>query len=237
MLFVPCCAVGRAHGTTIYLAAGTVVVAHLHGTVVTPVCFPVHHCGNHVGLVADILIAWWITKQGAVIKLWRAYDTAGIKQAPGVEGVFDFLEVFHHALTEHGGMKLGTGQAVTMFSGMGALVLANHLEAFFGDGTHLLSAFFILHVENGAHVQGTDRSMGIEGSFSAMLVKDIRQAACVFGQVLQLYRAVLNKGHGFTVALHGHHDIQALLAHFPDCRLERGVGGFHHAPGKTEIAH
>ena len=46
------------------------------------------------------------------------------------------------------------------------------------------------------------RSMRIKGTSCPMFIKNIRKSSSVFCQIFKLYRTVLNKRHGFTIALH-----------------------------------
>ena len=86
-------------------------------------------------------------------------------------------------------------------------------------------------------MQGPDRSVGVPGALGVVFVKNLGQAVGVIGQVLQANRAILDEGHRFTVALHRHHDVEALLADLPNRRLETGVGGFDNRVRKPEIGH
>jgi len=71
----------------------------------------------------------------------------------------------------------------------------------------------------------------------AVLFEYLRQAVGVLGKVLERHRAVLDEGHGFAVALHGHHDVEAALrtSHRSFC-CETSVISTD-AAGKPEIGH
>ena len=124
-----------------------------------------------------------------------------------------------------------------MLAGVRAFVFAHQFERLFGDGAHLLGAQILFHVEDRPHMQGPDRSVGVPGALGVVFVKNLGQAVGVIGQVLQANRAILDEGHRFTVALHRHHDVEALLADLPNRRLETGVGGFDNRVWITEIGH
>jgi hypothetical protein len=55
--------------------------------------------------------------------------------------------------------------------------------------------------------------------------------------MLQRHGAILDEGDGLTVALHGHHDVEPGLAHFPQLGLRPRLRHLDHAAGQAEIAH
>ena len=70
-----------------------------------------------------------------------------------------------------------------------------------------------------------------------MLFENPGQPVGVVGEVLEPHRAVFEERHRFAVALHRHHDVEALRADLQHRRLKRRVDRLDHAAGKTEIAH
>ena len=124
-----------------------------------------------------------------------------------------------------------------MLAGVGALVLAHHGETLFGDGAHLLRFAFVLEVQNRAHVQGADGCVGVPGAVGAVSGEYLIEAAGVFGEILQAHGAVLDEGHGFSFALHGHQDVEPGLAHFPHGFLKARLGRLDDAFGEAEIRH
>ena len=120
---------------------------------------------------------------------------------------------------------------------MRSLVLADHLEGFLGNGAHLLGTHLLLQVDHRPHVQGPDGGMGVPGAFGVVLVKHLRQAVGVFGQVFQTHGAILDEGDRFAVPLHGHHDVEARFADLPDVALEGRVHGLDHRVGEAQVGH
>ena len=137
---------------------------------------------------------------------------------------------------EEGRDPFGAHQPVAVLAGIGALVLLHHRAGFLGDGAHLLGAV-AAHVEDRSHVQRADRGVRVPGAARAVLLEDVGQPLGVLGEVLERHRAILDEGDGLAVALHGHHDVQAGLAHFPHSALQAGVGDLDHAARVAEIGH
>ena len=123
-----------------------------------------------------------------------------------------------------------------MLAREGAFVFAHHRRGLLGDRAHLGGAL-AAHVEDRPHMQGADRGVGVPRALGAVLGEDVGQAPCVFRQMLQRHGAVLDEGHGFSVALHRHHDVEPGLAHFPQLGLRPGLGHLDDAFGQAEIAH
>ena len=92
-------------------------------------------------------------------------------------------------------------------------------------------------IEDRSHVQAADRGVGVPGAGRAVLVEDLGQAVGVVGQVVQRDGAVLDEGDRFAVALHGHHDVEAGLAHLPDRLLERPGRPPRPRRREAELAH
>ena len=86
-------------------------------------------------------------------------------------------------------------------------------------------------------MQGADRGVGVPGAARAVLGEHVGEALRVVRQMLQRHGAILDEGDGLTVALHGHHDVEAGLADFPQLGLRPGLGHLDHAAGQAEIAH
>ena len=120
---------------------------------------------------------------------------------------------------------------------MRALVFADHRERLLGDRPHLSDVELLLNVEHRPHMQAADRGVRVPGAVSAVLFEDTGQPLGVVGEVFEAHRAVFEERDRFTVALHRHHDVEALRAHFPDRGLKGRVGGFDDGGGKPEIAH
>ena len=70
-------------------------------------------------------------------------------------------------------------------------------------------------------MQRADRGVRVPGAARAVLGEHLGQALRVVGEVLQRHGAVLDEGDRLAVALHGHHDVEPGLAHFPQRRLRR----------------
>ncbi len=138
---------------------------------------------------------------------------------------------------EHRFVKLRAHQPVAVLAGMRALVFADHRKGLFGDRPHLFDLELLLDVQHRAHMQAADRGMGVPGAVGSVLLEDAGQTVGVIGEVFELHRAVFEKRDRLSVALHRHHDVEALRAHLPDRLLKGGVGRLDDAVGKTEIAH
>jgi hypothetical protein len=232
VLFVARGPVGRAHHAHICLAAGAVVVAHLDRTAKSAPLRPVEH-----GVDRRHAITRGIAKQFAIVHARRAHDLARVEQPGGVEAILDLLEGAQHARAEHALVKFRARQPVAMLTRVRAPVLLDDGQRLFHDGAHLFRPAVVLHVENRAHVQAADRGMRVPGAGGAVFFENPGQAIGVLGEVLQPYRAILDKGYRFAVALHRHHDVEPGLAHLPHRRLETGVERLDDRAGKAEVGH
>ena len=72
-------------------------------------------------------------------------------------------------------------------------------------------------------MEAADRGMGIPGRGSAVLAKDLCQAFGILGEVVKGDRAILDKGNGFALLLHRHHDVEAGHPDPPYGALEGGI--------------
>lgn len=79
--------------------------------------------------------------------------------------------------------------------------------------------------------------MGIPGTLGAVSAEQLGQGLCVFGEMFERNRAILDKGNRLAVPLHAHHDVEPGLAHVPQGLLLRSAGHFHHRAGQAEVAH
>ena len=138
---------------------------------------------------------------------------------------------------EHRLVKLRAHQPVAVLARMRALVFADHREGLFGDRPHLFDLELLLQVEHRPHMQAADRGVRVPGAVGAVLLEDAGQAVGVVGEIFEPHRAVFEKRDRLSVALHRHHDVEALRADLPDRLLEGGVGRLDDAVGKAEIAH
>ena len=69
----------------------------------------------------------------------------------------------------------------------------HQLERLFGDGAHGLGPACLLHVQNRTDMKAADRGMGIPGAFQPIAIEDGGQLVGIFGEVLQLDRAILEE--------------------------------------------
>ena len=224
--------VRRTHHAGIRLPAGAVVVAHLDRTVEAAPLRPVEP-----GLDRQRRIARLVAEQLAVVHALGADDLARVEQAAGVEGVLDLLERGGEPRAEHRLVELAAHDAVAVLAGVGAAVLAHHLEALLGDGPHAPRAVLGLQIDDRAHVQGADRRVRVPGAAGAVTGEDGVETAGVLGQVLEPHRAVLDERDRLSVPLHRHHDVEARLAHVPHRALEPGLHRLDHRAGKAEVRH
>ena len=86
-------------------------------------------------------------------------------------------------------------------------------------------------------MQRADRGVRVPGAAGAVPGEDVGQALSVVRKMFQRHGAILDEGHGLTVALHRHHDVETGLADFPEGRLRTGLGHLDHAAGQAEIGH
>jgi hypothetical protein len=261
VLLVACHAIARAHGAGIELAAMAVVVAHLDGfgeaagyvaaaagrrdrfrdrVVLHVPGRPVELRLQGDDLVRPRGARRREAEQRAIVHVRRIDDLAGVEQTDRIELLFDGAQSFGDSRAELPGDPFAAAEAVAMFAAIGALVLAHQLGGLFGDGAHLGCAALRpgpTHVEDRAHVQGTDRGMGIPGAAGAVLREHRRQRVGVVGEVLERHRAILDEADRFAVALQAHHDVEPGLPHLPEAPLRRVVDYLDHAVRQTEIAH
>ena len=165
----------------------------------------------------------------AVIEFRRVDDLAGIEQTLGIEERLHFLERAHQPLAEHELVKFRAHDAVAMFAGMRALVVAHHREGFLGDGAHRLDVLVEPQIEHRTHVQAAGAGMRIPGAARAVLFEDFTEPRGVLREMLERHRAILHEGNRFALVLHRHHDVEAGGAHIGDRGLQRWVEYLHHA--------
>ncbi|KNX42615.1 hypothetical protein ROTO_09170 [Roseovarius tolerans] len=222
-------AVAGTHRAARQLAAGAVVVAHLDRALkATALAGP----GGPVVPRLEIgeIIARRIAHQAAVIHFRRMHDLAGIEAGVGIERRLDLFEGAQDARAEHRAVKLGAHDTVAMLAGMRALVVAHHLERGFGDLAHLAHVLFQLEVEHRAHVQAPLGGVGIPCAGGAVLMKDLCQTVSVIRQMIKRHGAILDEGHGLSLVLHRHHDVEPRLAQLSD------LGGKGHVPDLDHAA-
>src|SRR5262249_43110916 len=106
-------------------------------------------------------------------------------------------------------VKFRAHKPVTVLARMRALVFADHCESLLGDRPHLFDFELLFDVEHWAHMQATDRGMGVPSAIGAVLFEDAAQALGVVGEVFESYRAILKKRDRLSVTLHRHHDVEA----------------------------
>ena len=237
MLFIACCAIGWAHDIGIKLPAGAIVVAHLNRA---------QQAAERAGIVRPIQygryrriggVIWPIAKQAAIIHARRACDAIGVEQGARIKSVLHFFKGSDDAIPKHRAMEFRPHNAITMFTGMAALIRAHQREAFLGDGAHFLNVRAILHVQHRPHMQAANRRMRIPGALGAVLGENLIQPFGVIRQIIQTDRAIFNEGNRFPITLHGHHDIQARFAHFRNRGLKAGIGRAYHQAGMAQIRH
>ena len=199
---------GGAHHPAFEFSASAVVVAHLdralQSRAATGVGGPIKF-GFEVGHIVICAIA----KQASVIHLWWVYDFARIETTLRVKALLHFSEIAHHAGAKHLFMKFRAYEPVPMFARMRAFVFRDQIKAFFCDCTHGFHILIQLEIQDRPHMQTTNGCMGIPSAACAVLLKNICETSSVGGQIGQLYRAIFHKGYRFSVALHGHHNIEA----------------------------
>ena len=66
------------------------------------------------------------------------HDLSGVERVVRIEPLFHRLEGMNDPLAEHLRVKFGADEAVAMFAGMGAFILAHHRKGFLGDRAHRL---------------------------------------------------------------------------------------------------
>ena len=176
-------------------------------------------------------------EQAAVVHLRRGDDLAGVHEPLRIERLLDLGERARQPRAVHGLDPLGAHETVAVLAGVRAFVFLDERARFLGDRAHLLGAVLRAQIQHRAYVQAADRRVRIERAARAVLREHVRQALGVLGEVLERHGAVLDERHGFTVALHRHHDVEAGLADLPHVALPGRVDDLDDAAGQTEVAH
>ena len=157
-----------AHYARVGLSAGTIVVTHLNcASQATP--FGPVQCGLDVSRP----VIRFVAKKTTIIHARWTHNTSGIKQALWIETVLDFFKQTHDVGSKHFFVELRSYDAITMFAGVGSFVLANHSKGLFRDGAHLANIGFGFHIEDGAHMQASDRSVCIPSATCAVFCKHL----------------------------------------------------------------
>ncbi len=193
----------------------------------------------------DLPVVGVIAHQVAVIEFRRFHDLAGIEEPFRIEPRFHLAEGAVEPLAEHRLMELRAHDAVAVLAGVRPLVIAHHGERLFGDGAHRLAVLVELEVQDRAHMQAADGGVRIPGAARAVLLEDGGQACRIIGQMFERHRAILDERDGLPLVLHGHHDVEAGLAHLGERRLLRRLVDFDDTapfalrlvPPEAEIAH
>ena len=236
--------VGRAHHPAGQLAAGAVVVAHLDSALEPASgagpCRPVE---NAVEILR--LITRGEAEQLTLIHLRRISDLAGVKHTLRVEHRLHLAEQVRQHRPEHPVVEFRADDAVAMLARMRSAKGPHQLERLFGDGAHGLGPACLLHVQNRTDMKAADRGMGVPGALHPVAIEDGGQLVGIFGEVLQLDRAILEEGDGLCLALLAHHDVEAGLAPLGDAALHAGVDGIDDTaaprralvPAEAEVPH
>ena len=127
-----------------------------------------------------------------------------------------------------------------MLAAVGAFVLSHELCRFLCDRAHFRGPTFragAAHIQDGAHVQRTDRGMRVPGPVRTVPGEHLGQRVGVARQMLQGHGAVLDEADRLAVAFQAHHDVEPGLAHLPDVPLQRVVHHPDHAAGVSELVH
>ena len=252
VLFVTGDAVAGAHGARIKFSAVAVVVAHVDrfgqaaGWVATAPGFA-HFTSAGVGLNipgapiqgsvdVDDRMARVVPHQGGVVHARWVDHALGAQQTNRVHFSFDLGKGLGDAGAKLPRDPLSPAQAIAVLAAVSPFEFPHQGTGLFGNGAHFLWPI-AAHVQNGPHMQGAHRGMGVPGAACAVLVKHLGERGGVLGQMFQGHGAVFDKAHRFAIALEAHHDVQAGLAHFPEVFLRRFVHQGHHAVGQAQARH
>ncbi len=234
-------AVRRAHRARIELAAMAVVVAHLHrggeaAAAVLGADFvlgPVEPRGERrravVGLETEQRLRSSIFVAATILP--------GFIEPLRIERALDLGERSSQARAVDRLDPLGAHEPVAVLAGIRAFVFLDQRAGFLGDRAHLPRAAIGAQIQHGPHVQAADRGVGVERAARAVLREHLRQPLRVVGEMLERHGAVLDERHGFPVALHRHHDVEARFADLPDVALPRRVRDLDDAARQPEVAH
>ena len=252
VLFVAGDAVAGAHGARIKLAAVAVVVAHVHrfgqatGRVATGP-WRAHFSGSGVGLNVpsapiqsgvdvDHRVARVVAHQMGVVHARWVDHALWAQQSDRVHFGFDLGKGLGDAGAKLPRNPLPPAQAIAVLAAVCPFELAHQGAGLLGNGAHFLGAI-AAHVQNGSHMQGAHRRMGVPGAARAVLVKHFGECGGVLGQVFQGHGAVFDEAHRFAIALEAHHDVQARFAHLPEAFLRRLIHQGHHTVGQAQARH
>jgi hypothetical protein len=86
---------------------------------------------------------------------------------------------------EHGFVELRAHDSVAVLSGVGALVLAHHLEGLLGDCAHLARALGLLEIDDRANVQGAHRGVCVPGSAGPVPGEDLVEPLRVLRKIVE----------------------------------------------------
>ncbi len=142
-------------------------------------------------------------------------------------------------------MEFGAHDAVAVFAGMRALVVAHHGKGFLRYRPHGGDVAFQPDIEHRPDMQAADGGMGVPGAAGAVFGEDGGQPVGVVGKIVKRHGAVFDEGHRLAGLLHRHHDVETGGAKLRDRRLQPGVTDRHDAAlmaaaaaeAETEIAH
>ncbi len=157
-----------AHDARIGLSASTIVVTYLDCVGWVVLFGPVQR-----GLDISRRIIGFVAKETTIIHARWAHNASGIKQAAWIKAVLDFFKQMYDLGPKHGFVEFRSHDAITMFAGVRSLVLADHGKGLFRDGAHLANIGLGFHVEDGAHMQASDRRMCIPSATCAVFCKHI----------------------------------------------------------------
>ena len=221
-----------AHEAGVPFSTGSVVVAHLGGARPASQVGPVQHGGHGQGTVPLV-----VAHQGSIVHAGGVHDLPRVERAGRIERPLDLAEGRYDSAPQHGLQELGTNQAVTVFARVCSSEATDELMGLLRDGAHGLQVLVLLEIQDGPHVQTSDRGMGIPRARSAVTAEHVLEERSVLGKMLERHGAVLDEGDGFSVALHRHDDVHGRLPHGPDPSLKVLRFRTNECAGVAEVPH
>ncbi len=177
-----------------------------------------------------------IAEKLTLIHRRAAHDLAGVHQSLRIKSVLDLLKGFVESIPVLPAHPLAAHQPIAVLTRKSALVSPNQGTGLLGNRAHRQRAL-APHVENRAHVQGSDRSVGIPGTACAVAGKNLGERARVFGKMLKRHSAIFDKAHRFSITAQAHHDVESRFTNLPERLLRDFLRHADHTTGLPQITH
>src|SRR5579864_3666638 len=107
----------------------------------------------------------------------RIHDLAGIHLPVGIPNGFELAECLNNFLSEHFRKQLGSGLAVTVFTGKGAPIAHNEIRCFFGEASVMPNTFLGNQVKSNAAMNTPHTEVAVQGSNIAVFLEKLAEVA------------------------------------------------------------